>query len=368
MQSLHECEFATGQPVESGLHVEKVFVSEELSRASELWRRYGRLPADFLTLHPLKRYLFSSSGSWVVAYAVVNGTAVALGDPVGPREEIEIAIGEFVRLCRRRSWKVAFYRTAPDFLSAYRRLHLERLKVGDDAIIKLSQFSLRGRSKRDIRSKARTLEKQGFKVVRYEPPLSNALLKQLKGVSDEWLAIPGRRERTFAVGYFDFDYLRSTTVLAAVDVRGEVLAFVNLIRGNKGEMAGDLIRRRNDAPNGITDYLLLELIHYAKEMGYERVSLGLAPMTGFQNEECGSLRERLIHALFRRLGPFSFEGLHRFKAKFATSWEPRYLIYEGVLHLPRTGLALRRLMTVRTDADPHLVSSETLAYTFNESR
>jgi len=44
---------------------------------------------------------------------------------------------------------------------------------------------------------------------------------------------------------------------------------------------------------------------------------------------------------------FRFRGLSQYKAKFATSWEPRYLIYESLLQLPRTALALVRLSEIK---------------------
>jgi N-acetyl-gamma-glutamyl-phosphate reductase len=39
---------------------------------------------------------------------------------------------------------------------------------------------------------------------------------------------------------------------------------------------------------------------------------------------------------------FQIESLYRFNAKFAPRWDPRYLVYESVLGLPRVGLAAMR--------------------------
>ena len=36
---------------------------------------------------------------------------------------------------------------------------------------------------------------------------------------------------------------------------------------------------------------------------------------------------------------FQIESLYRFNAKFFPRWEPRYLVYEGTLGLPRAGIA-----------------------------
>lgn len=364
-QFLDECASEKPQPARCGpLFTDtRVPVSQECARAAEIVARYARSPLDLLKLWPSKRYLFSASGECAIAYAAANGTAIALGDPVGPETEIEPTIRSFVQLCKKKRWAVAFYRTLPDFLPTYQRLQFRKLKIGDDAIVELSQFSLQGRTKRDIRSKTRQLEAQGVSVVEYEPPLPSAVVAQMKSVSDEWLRIPGRRERTFAVGYFDSDYLRSTPVLAAVDVDGKMLAFINLISVDRDEITGDLMRRRSDAPNGIMDYLFFRLLQHASERGYRKVSLGLAPMTGFREDEHATVEERVIHALLQKLGfLFSFRGLYRYKAKFATSWEPRYLIYENMLQLPRTALALHRLSETRGKRDAGPLGGERLAY------
>jgi len=41
--------------------------------------------------------------------------------------------------------------------------------------------------------------------------------------------------------------------------------------------------------------------------------------------------------------------LRRYKAKFATSWEPRYAMYRNVLDLPRLALALRKISELKNE-------------------
>ena len=287
------------------------------------------------------------SGRCAIAYRVAAHIAIALGDPVGPVTEIETTVRQFFEMCVANGWKAAFYQTLPDFLPLYRRLELKKLKIGDDAMVDLSDFSLEGKSKRDVRSKLRYFGGMGIRVVVYQPPAPDDLIAQLKVVSDQWLAIPGRRERGFAVGRFDSEYLRSKPVLTVVDAEGTVLAFINLISVNRTEITGDLMRRRTDVPNGVMDYLFVKLFEYARKKGYSRVSLGMAPMTGFQEHEEATLEERMIHGVFQKLNfIFSFRGLRHYKAKFATSWEPRYLIYQSSMDLPRIALALRRISEI----------------------
>ena len=309
--------------------------------------QYARTPLDLFKLWPDKSYFFSPSGRCVIAYRLAAKVAVALGDPVGPDREIEPAVQHFLEMCDERGWRAAFYQTLPDFLPTYRRLGLRKLKIGDEAMVDLQEFSLEGKSKRDVRSKLHHFEDMGFRVVEYQPPTPDEVIAQLKVVSDQWLEIPGRRERSFTVGHFDSSYLRSKPILTVVDTTGAVLAFINLISVNRSEITGDLMRHRTDVPNGVMDYLFAKLFEYAKQRGYARVSLGMAPMTGFQEHEETQWEERLIHGLFQKLNfVFSFRGLRHYKAKFATSWDPRYLIYRSRIELPRIALALRRISEI----------------------
>ncbi len=312
----------------------------ELARA--LVRRHSRSALDFFKYWPDKSFLFSDSRESFVAYKVGGGHAMALGDPVGPVEEMEPMIRKFVAFCEENDWRVAFHQTLPDFLPVYRKLGFRKLKIGDDAVVDLTRFRIEGKEFRKMRNRISTLEKQGIRFVHYEPPLADAIVAKLQEVSDDWLGIPGRRERQFALGQFQADYVRHTPVYAAVAGEGTVLGFVNLIPCfAPGESTIDLMRHRADAPSGMMDYVFSKLLLALKEAGFERFNMGMAPMAGFQEHEEASPEERAVHSFMQHMGfLFSYQGLRYFKAKYATWWEPRYVIYRNVLNLPRLARAL----------------------------
>lgn len=319
----------------------------ERAQAAGIVRRHGRSALDYFKLWPDKSYSFSPSGNGFLAYRVGGNFAVVLGDPVGPEEEIEETVRRFMAFCQENDWGYGFHHTLPDFLPIYRRLGLKKLKIGDDAIVDLTRFTLEGKAMKEFR-KLHNLEKIGVHIRLYEPPIPEEVLGQAREVSAEWLQIPGRRERDFSVGRFEQAYVRSTPLFAAADQEGQILAFVNIIPSYRpGEATIDLMRRRTKAPNGIMDYLLVKLFLYNKEKGFERFSLGMAPMSGFQEKEEASPEERAVHFFFQHLNfLFSFTGLRQYKAKFASFWEPRYAVYRHVLDLPRLAIALSRVSEV----------------------
>ncbi len=219
--------------------------------------------------------------------------AVALGDPVGPENEMESAVLEFKRFCADNDWGTAFHQTLPDFLPLYDKLGFRKFKIGDDAIVDLDKFSLEGRTMKELRHTAHKLEKQGVRIEKWEPPVPNGALQQVKSVSDEWLGIAGKRERRFTLGLFDWDYVKSTPVIAAVDSEGQVLAFVNVIRSYaKGETTIDLMRHGKASPGGVMDFLFIHLFQHFKERGFARFNLGMAPLPVFRRARKRPSRRR----------------------------------------------------------------------------
>lgn len=319
----------------------------EIELATRVVNQYGRSSQDYFKLWPDKSLFFSPSHSCFLAYSVGGNFAVALADPVGPEQEIEDIVRRFMTFCRNNDWALGFHQTLPDFLPIYQRLGFKKLKIGDEAIVDLTEFSAEGQKTKEFK-RARQLEKAGLQTRYHQPPIPEEILTQVREVSNEWLQIPGRRERQFTLGKFDPHYIRSTPVFTAAANDGKILAFANLIPSYRGgEAVCDLMRRRTHAPSGIMDYLFIKLFLHHKQQGFKRFSLGLAPMAGFQEKEEASPEERAVHSFFQRSNfLFSYKGLRAYKAKFATIWEPRYAVYRNVFDLPRLALALGKVSEI----------------------
>ena len=326
---------------------------QEREDARKIAEKYGRSALDFFKHWPDKSFFFSDSGNCFLAYRVGGNFAVVLGDPVGAEEEIEETVRGFADFCWENDWAHGFHQTLPDFLPVYTRLGYRKLKAGDDAIVDLTAFSLQGKEMKKLRQYLSRFEKMGMTARRVEPPIEDDLLAQAKEVSDEWLQIPGRRERSFSLGAFEREYIRSGPLFIVQDAGGRLLAFVNIVPSYRpGEATIDLMRYRTEAPNGIMDYLFVKLFAHEKERGQTRFNLGMAPMAGFQEHEHATHEERAVHFFFQHLNfLFSFTGLRQYKAKFATHWEPRYVIYRNPLDLPRLAMALSRI-SERKEAEP----------------
>jgi len=313
----------------------------ERDRATRIVETHGCSALARLALMDDKSYFFSPGGS-VIAFVVKAGVALALGDPIGPAEDLAPAIAAFSEHCSRHDWRPAFYQARPDGLEHYRSAGLEVLCIGHEAIVDLATFTLEGRAMKPLRGAVNRLQRAGARAIVLEPPHDDRLLHELAAVSDEWLDAMHGSEKRFSLGWFDEAYLRSGPVMTVVTPAGGIRAFANLVTEYRlNELTVDLMRHVGDAESGTMDYLLIELFRWARERGYDSFNLGLCALARVGGEQGSPASERALRFIYEHVnGFYSFRGVHDFKEKFAPRWEPRYLVYPGATALPATALAL----------------------------
>jgi phosphatidylglycerol lysyltransferase len=283
-----------------------------------------------------KSFLFSDDGRGFIMYAVSGRSCVAMGDPVGPPDCHAELVWRFREFCDRSdSWPV-FYEARAASLPLYLDVGLDPLKFGEEARVSLADFSLEGSARKAQRYVVRRIERDGgsFEVVPHEGV--SELLRELKGVSDNWLLEKRTREKGFSLGCFEPRYLGEFP-LAVVRANGRIVAFANLwCSGEQEEFSPDLMRYSTAAPPGVMEYLFLKLILWGQGQGYRWCNLGMAPLAGLESRALAPLWHRLGALAYLYGEPFyNFQGLRQFKQKFDPEWQPKYLVCPGGLLVPR---------------------------------
>jgi phosphatidylglycerol lysyltransferase len=293
-----------------------------------------------------KRLLFSPEGDAFIMYAVEGRSWIAMGDPVGPESRWPGLVWNFRELSDRYGGRTVFYEAGHDHLHLYLDLGLSLLKLGEEASVSLADFTLEGSARRRLRYTKRKLEKEGCRYEVLRPESVAALMDELKYISDAWLMEKNTREKGFSLGFFQPDYIRRCPV-AVVIRNGRIEAFANLWTGARREsLSIDLMRYLPDAAEDVMEYLFVCLMLWGKERGYRWFSLGMAPLSGLENQALAPLWNRLGAFVFRHGEHFyNFQGLRQYKEKFDPRWRSKYLVSPGGLALPQIFANLASLIS-----------------------
>lgn len=307
----------------------------ERDKAAEIVQRYGRTALARPALFEDKSYFFYKET--VIAYAVRNRGAMALGDPIGPSAEAADAILEFRKFCADNDWMPSFVSTLPDYLDAYRAAGLDAACIGFEAIVNLKDFSLEGSKNKGIRNTISHMERGGYRAEIHMPPLDNAMMTSLGAISDAWLTLHHGGEMHFSDGWFNDSYIRNNPVVVVHASDGAPIAFANLVpEYAKNEVSIDLMRHYAGVEHGTMEFLFAKMLQWASEQGYETFSLGLSAIVAVGEKPDDPRVEQALHTIATYASRFfNFRGLHDFKDKFHPSWEPRYLVYPGPASLPQ---------------------------------
>ncbi len=317
---------------------------QERQQALEIVENYGCSSLARFALFDDKSYYFSPSGRSVIAYVPKGRGAIALGDPIGPADDIKDVLVGFQQFCQRNDWYPAFYQTLPTHLDLYQSLGFKAVKIGEEAIVDLNAFTMQGKAGKPLRNAVNRMTKLGHRVDFHTPPISDELLQELRSVSDEWLQMRRGSEKRFSLGWFDENYLRECEIAVVRTPTGDISAFANVVPEYQlNEITIDLMRRRQSVEHGTMEFLFISLFQHFKEQGYDGFNLGLSPLAGVGETPASPRLEKALRYLYEHLNQFyNFKGLHEFKEKFHPRWEPRYFVYPGVAALLEVVVALIR--------------------------
>ena len=288
-----------------------------------------------------KHHLLVAGGRGLVAYASRGSVALTCGDPMAPDKLFKQSILEYVGFCRRRGWTPCFYEVAEVRLPLYHGLGMHSLKMAEEALIDLKEFSLTGNKRANLRAMVNKAVKSGLSVSRYDRKMQadRAIDEKLEEVSEEWLSEKHLGELGFTLGRFSLEALEKMPVFLA-SVGDELQAFCSWLPYRNGAaVVLDLMRKRKDAVAGTMDFLLAQSLVQLQAAGFAEASLANAPLANVTGPR-GPL-ERGVALLFENMNAFyGYKNLFQFKKKFAPRWEGRYLVYPKGADLPQVAYAL----------------------------
>jgi phosphatidylglycerol lysyltransferase len=283
-----------------------------------------------------KALLFNDDRTAFVMYGVRGRTWVALGDPVGPESQFGDLIRRFLERCHDFGGVPVFYEIPKTHLHLYADFGLVFVKLGEEARVDLTAFTLEGGHAAKFRQALRRLEKEGASFRVLEPADIPPVMHQLRAISDDWLTAKASAEKGFSLGFFDESYV-SRFPVAVIEQDGRIQAFANIWAApHREELSIDLMRYYRDAPKSVMEALLVHLMQWGHAQGYRTFALGMAPLSGVEDSAVASLWNRIGAFLYEHgESVFNFQGLRAYKEKFNPIWEPHYLAYPGGLRLPR---------------------------------
>ncbi|MGW4092609.1 bifunctional lysylphosphatidylglycerol flippase/synthetase MprF [Nocardia sp. NPDC004750] len=307
---------------------------DQLYRVAEL---VGRTEGDALApfaLHSSKTYFFNASSTAAIGYRARFGIAAVAGDPIGNRAAFPELVAAFSDFAVNQGWRVAVLGASPELANLWQVWALEHrglhaVPIGRDVVLDVDEFNLIGRKFRNLRQAVSRTKNFGVTTeVVYESALTEQRREELLAIVDEWRR--GRQTRGFSM---ILDHLLdgrnpNMLVVIASDADGNPVGFQRYGISDRGrELSLDVPWRRKDAPNGLDERMIVDLVDYAVAHDIHRISLAFAPFPELFAEKDKSRTATLLYVLVHLADPLiRLESLYRFLRKFHALSDERYAL------------------------------------------
>ncbi|MGV9887027.1 phosphatidylglycerol lysyltransferase domain-containing protein [Streptomyces sp. NPDC003395] len=317
-------------------------------RLRELLARHGeRDSLGYFALRRDKAAVFSPTGKAAITYRVVGGVSLASGDPIGDPEAWPGAIDAWLAEARRHAWTPAVMGASEEAGTIYGRHGLDALELGDEAVVDVGDFTLDGRAMRVVRQAHNRIRRGGYTVrIRRHRDIPDDEMAALVARADAWRDGATERGFSMALGRLGDPSDGDCVMLECHDADGQPRALLSFVPWGDHGLSLDLMRRDRTGENGLIEFMVVELLLRASEIGVRRVSLNFAMFRavferGARLGAGPALRAwRAVLTFLSRW--WQIESLYRANAKYRPLWEPRFLLFEKAGDLPRIGLASAR--------------------------
>ncbi|GAB3678432.1 bifunctional lysylphosphatidylglycerol synthetase/lysine--tRNA ligase LysX [Saccharopolyspora tripterygii] len=295
-----------------------------------------------------KAVLFSTSGKAAVSYRVVGGVCLASGDPLGDPEAWGPAIERWLGMCRDYTWRPAVIGAGERGARAYARAGLKVLRLGDEAVLELSTFTLEGREMRPVRQAVNRLHRAGYRVrIRRQQDISAEEMTEVSRRAARWRGSDAERGFSMALGRWGDRTDGGCVLVEAVSADGEVCAMLSFVPWGRTGLSLEAMRRAPGSDNGLVELMISSVARSggrgATPEGMQRISLNFAVFRE-AFEEGARLGAGPVLRFWRGILLFlsrwwQLESLYRSNAKYLPDWVPRFIGFRDRRDLARVGFA-----------------------------
>lgn len=276
-----------------------------------------------------------------IAYNEFGKAWLVPGDPLASVENVGKVCACFLQEARANGRVVGFMPATEQFAKQSKALGLRAIKIGSAPYFDLATWAPRGDRAKKARAGVNQARRSGVRVTEIVD-VDERLVRETACLCKSWLTT--RRSALKFEWLFKIDLFQHREMkkyFAARDANGNLVGFLaaSPIPARDGWYLEDVLRKK-DAPNGTTDLLVVEVLDLLKRGGAKIATLGTAPMAmaGVVDPEvpgspwlskAASLTANCVSVFY------NFEGVRRFKTKFAPSWwESEYVLMSQNLTAP----------------------------------
>ena len=279
-----------------------------------------------------------------IAYRVESGVMLASGDPFGEFSLWPDAIDAFLEEARLHAWTPAVMGASDRGGEVWvEHANMTAFDIGDEAIIKVKDFTLEGRPMANVRQMVNRIKRKGY--VAYTArwsDLDTNIRVELRGLAKKWRY--GVPERGFSMSMDRFgEDIDGDAVITIATLGDEIKGLLYFVPWANEGISLDRMQRDREADAGVNELLIVQTVEWARENKIESISLNFAAFRSlFERAEkisAGPIT-RGSRNLIRFLSNFfQVESLYRFNAKFDPEWQTRYLVYPKAIDIAKIGWA-----------------------------
>ncbi len=292
-----------------------------------------------------KSVVFSPDGKAAVTFRAVGSVSVASADPIGAPESWSPAVQAWLTNCRTHSLHAAVLAASEAGAKVYRAAGLKVLAIGDEAIIDVDDFTLRGASMKPVRQAVNRVSAAGYTTsIKRHGEMSDAELAHIEMLADTWRGEDIERGFSMALNRIGDPADGRCLIITAHDRAGEIRGFLSFVPWGLRGVSLDLMRRDRAAENGVNEYLVARLIESAGDLGIRRISLNFAVFRSVfsdaEREGAGPVTRAVDSVLGFASKFYQLETLYKSNQKYHPEWFPRMLCYHPSLTVMRAAVAV----------------------------